>query len=549
MTAPTTAMPRSKPSAALAPHRAQRTTLAAQTWHLMRWDVVLLWRWWLALLVLSLLAALQSTAVTSGSTIMLSILGVGALALVTMLMVITAVHHDRPDDPDAFWQGLPLDVRAHAMAKVSLTITTLLPLALAAAWSLHHAGISVWQLPRHLLVPLFTSWKLNVVALTFATCTRRSGVTLIAMLGSWLVPVMLFALLMPSSFALELVQPSSLVRGLVLLASLAGVVALAWAAYAVAALPKALRLMLAAAAGWGLWFGNLSALAAPEPELPIVNPESASFDVTNIAEVDSRLRFDLRTRGLDSTRRYEVRSASIRWQRVPGDTASLLASWSRDTTLRTIQDLAVAEQLEGDIAKAETSPVAAVALGLRTPSLADAGSLTVLRGDSPGRDSLRTLGAIAEIRTVRLVAESLQVTTWRDGTLYRGRGIRVDLTRDWVNRGSGWKLTTSAFRSANFDPFRVRLSDFENILDVRPILADGQRGRALVPFGVSTGMRPVVLPGLNVLTSSQQFEALAMSSLDPSAPRVHLSLWKREGQFRLTASLPDSVPAAPRPRP
>jgi len=542
MTAPTTAVPWPRPSAALAPHRVQRTTLASQTWHLIRWDVVLLWRWWLALLGLSVLAALQSTAVTSGSTIMLSILGVGGLALVTMLMVITAVHHDRPDDPDAFWQGLPLDVRAHAMAKVSLTFTTLLPLALAAAWSLHHAGISVSQLPRHLLVPLFTSWKLNVVALTFATCTRRSGVTLVAMLGSWLVPVMLFALLMPSNFALELVQPSSLVRGIVLLTSIAGVGALVWASYALPALPVVLRLILASTAGWGLWFGNLSALAAPDPELPPVEAESASFDITNIAEVDSRLRFDLQVQGLDSTRRYDVRSASIRWQRAPGDTASLRASWSQDTTLRTIQELAVAEQLEGDIAKAEPSPVAAVALGLRNPSLADAGSLSVLRGHAPGPDSLRALGSIVEIRAVRLAAESLVVATWRDGTLYRGRGLRVDLTRDWVNRGSGWQLTTSAFRSANFDPFRVRLSDFENLLDVRPILADGQRGAALVPFGVSTGMRPVILPGLSVLTSTQQFEALALSGLDPSAPRVRLSLWKREGQLRLTSSLPNTAP-------
>jgi len=549
MTAPTTAMPWPRPSATLAPHRVPRTTLGAQTWHLIRWDVVLLWRWWLALMLLSALAALQSTTVTTGSTLTISILGVGALALVTMLMVITAVHHDRPDDPDAFWQGLPIDVRAHALAKVSLTITTLLPLALAAAWSLHHAGIAVSQLPRHLLVPLFTSWKLNVVALAFTTCTRRSGVTLVAMMGAWLVPVMLFALLMPSGFAMELVQPSSLVRGLVLLTSIAGAGALIWVTYSLAALPVVLRFILASAAGWGLWFGNLSALAAPDPVLPTVQPASASFDVTKVAEVDSRMRFDLQVQGLDSTRRYEVRSASIRWPRALGDTASLRASWSQDTTLRTIQELAVAEQLVGDIAKAEPSPVAAVALGLRNPTLADGGSLSALRGHAPGPDSLRALGAIVEISTVRLVAESLQVTTWRDGTLYRGRGIRVDLTRDWVNRGSGWKLTTSAFRSANFDPFRVRLSDFENVLDVRPILADGQRGPALVPFGVSTGMRPVILPGLSVLTSSQQFEALALSGLDPSAPRVQLALWKREGQFRLTANLADSVLVTAPPKP
>lgn len=549
MTAPTPAMPWPNASAAPSALRVQRTTLVTQTWHLMRWDAVLLWRWWLALLLLSIVAALQSTAVASGTSVVAGVLGVGALALTTMLMVITAVHHDRPDDPQAFWQGLPIDVRAHALAKASLTITTLLPLALAAAWSLHDAGIAVVQLPRHLLLPLLTSWKLNLMALVFATCTRRTGITLVAMLASWLVPLMPFGLLMPSSFALELVQPSTTLRTVVLLASLSGVGVLIWIAYRLREMPVAVRLIIASFVGWGLWFGNLSALAAPEPALPVVDAGATAVRVTNIAEVDGRLRFDLRAQGLDATKKYELRGASVRWERAPGDTAFAFARWSPDTTLHTVSDLVVVEQLGGVSAVAESSPMAAIAFGQRAPELKRVGSLSMLRGAAPGRDSLRTLRAFAELHVVRLKADSLTTTAWREGTLYRGRGLRVDLTRDRVNGGTGWQVTTAAFRSASFDPLRVRLSDFESLLDVRPLGPTGQRGPALVPFGVSTGTRPVVLPGLNALTSTQQFEAMALSDLDPSRPRVQVALWKREGQFRLTAKLADSVSATPPPAP
>lgn len=549
MTAPSPAMPWPNASASPSALRVLRTRLTAQTWHLIRWDAVLLWRWWLALLVLSAVAALQSTAVASGTSVVAGVLGVGALALTTMLMIITAVHHDRPDDPQAFWQGLPIDGRAHALAKLSLTITTVLPPALAAAWSLHHSGIEVVQLPRHLLLPLFTSWKLNIMALAFASCTRRTGITLVAMLASWLVPLMLFGLLMPGNFALELIQPSTTLRASVLLASVSGVGALIWMAYKLREMPVAVRLIIASFVGWGLWYGNLSALAAPEPALPVVDAGAIAVRVTNIAETDGRLRFDLRAQGLDPARRYEVQGASIRWERAPADTATEFAMWSPDTTLRTLQSFVLAKALDRDSVVVESSPMAAIASGTLSPELKTVGSLSMLRGAAPGRDSLLTLRAFAELLVVRLKADSLTATTWSEGTLYRGRGIRVDLRRDQVNGGSGWQLTTSAFRSANFDPLRVRLSDFESLLDVRPFQSDGQRGHALVPIGVSNGTRPVVLPGLNALTSTQQFEALALSELDPAAPRVQLALWKREGQFRLTASLPDSVPAAPRPRP
>lgn len=542
MTAPTPAMPWPRASAARTPQRILRTSPGAQVWHLMRWDAVLLWRWWLALLLLSVVAALQSTAVASSTSVVAGVLGVGALALTTMLMIITAVHHDRPDDPQAFWQGLPIDGRAHALAKGALTITTLLPPALAAAWSLHHAGIEVVQLPRHLLLPLFTSWKLNLMAFAFASCTRRTGITLVAMLASWLLPLMLFGLLMPSSFALEMVQPSALWRGVVLLASLCGVGVLIWMAYTLRDMPAVVRLIMASFVGWGLWFGNLSALAAPERALPLVDAGAATVRVTNIAEVDGRLRFDLRAQGLDAMRRYELRAGSIRWERAPGDTAVAFAQWSADTTLRTVSDLVVAEQLGGDSALASSSPMAAIAFGPRTPELKGIGSLSMLRGAAPGRDSLRSLRGFAELHVVRLKADSLTVTTWREGTVYRGRGLRVDLTRDRVNGGTGWQLTTAAFRGANFDPLRVRLSDFESLLDVRPLRPDGQPAPAPVPFGVSTGTRPVVLPGLHALTSSQQFEALALSDLDPERPRVQIALWKREGQFRLTANVADSAP-------
>jgi hypothetical protein len=549
MTAPTPAMPWPHASASPSALRVQRTTLGAQTWHMIRWDAVLLWRWWVALVLLCVVAALQSTAVASGSAVVGGVLGVGALALTTMLMIITAVHHDRPDDPQAFWQGLPIDARAHALAKTSLTITTLVPLAASAAWSLYHAGIEAVQVPRHLLLPLFTSWKLNLMALAFATCTRRTGFTLVAMLASWLLPFMLSGLLLPSNFSMELLPPSATLRGVVLLASVFGVGALIWMAYRLRELPVAVRLFIASVAGWGLWFGDLTAPAAPEPALPVVDDGAAAVGVSNIVEVDGHLRLDLRAQGLDATRRYELRGASIRWERTPGDTAIAFAMWSPDTTLRTRQELAVTSMMIGDSVVPDPSPMAATAFGLRSPELKSVGSLSLLRGAAPGRDSLRTLRAFAELLVVRLHADSLTVAAWKAGTLFRGQGIRVDLRRDWVNGGSGWQLTTSAFRSANIDPLRVRLSDFESLLDVRPVRSDGQRGQALVPIEVSNGTRPVILPGLNALTSTQQFEALASSELDPTTPRVQLALWKREGQLRLTASLPDSVPAVARPSP
>lgn len=173
------------------PRRAEG--LAAQVWHLLRFDVLRM-RWWLVayggLLMVGALHAVDLLLLSETQGMVAAL----AVPLLVMLSAVVLVQGDHPTAADAFWRGKPTDPRAQVIAKLLLLAAmisvSLLVVAIAVGVIGTPADTAVTLVGG--AVPGMVMW--TILALTIGAVTRdpRSAPLLFAGIGVLAVSTRMF---------------------------------------------------------------------------------------------------------------------------------------------------------------------------------------------------------------------------------------------------------------------------------------------------------------------------------------------------------------------